>query len=87
MLRPSDDTIVQAVDWQACKSTPLFMKYVSDKYAAKPGALVIVPKEQAGIAAIFSDMDADIAALEPRREKTRLIKQSMLQHCSRAACV
>ena len=35
--------------------------------------------EQAEIAAILSDMDTEIAALERRREKTRQIKQSMVQ--------
>ena len=36
-------------------------------------------KEQAAIAAVLSDMDADIAALEHRRDKTRLLKQGMMQ--------
>jgi type I restriction enzyme S subunit len=36
-------------------------------------------KEQTAIAAVLSDMDADIAALEARREKTRAIKQGMMQ--------
>lgn len=35
--------------------------------------------EQAAIAEILSDMDAEIAALEARREKTRMIKQGMMQ--------
>ncbi len=35
--------------------------------------------EQAAIAAILSDMDADIAALEARRDKTKAIKQGMMQ--------
>ena len=35
--------------------------------------------EQRAIAAILSDMDAEIAALEQRREKTRTIKQGMMQ--------
>jgi type I restriction enzyme S subunit len=35
--------------------------------------------EQAAIAEILSDMDAEIAALEQRREKTRLLKQGMMQ--------
>lgn len=35
--------------------------------------------EQAAIAAVLCDMDAEIAALEARREKTRLIKQGMMQ--------
>ena len=35
--------------------------------------------EQRAIAEILSDMDAEIAALEVRREKTRLLKQGMMQ--------
>ena len=35
--------------------------------------------EQQAIAEILSDMDAEIAALEQRREKTRLVKQGMMQ--------
>lgn len=35
--------------------------------------------EQTAIAAVLSDMDAEIAALERRREKTRALKQGMMQ--------
>jgi type I restriction enzyme S subunit len=35
--------------------------------------------EQIAIAAVLSDMDAEIAALERRREKTRALKQGMMQ--------
>jgi type I restriction enzyme S subunit len=35
--------------------------------------------EQTAIATILSDMDAEIAALEARREKTRALKQGMMQ--------
>ncbi|HCI81534.1 MAG TPA: restriction endonuclease subunit S, partial [Ktedonobacter sp.] len=35
--------------------------------------------EQRAIATILSDMDAEIAALEQRREKTRALKQGMMQ--------
>lgn len=37
------------------------------------------PTEQAAIAAVLSDMDAEILALEQRRDKTRLLKQGMMQ--------
>jgi type I restriction enzyme S subunit len=37
------------------------------------------PDEQTAIAAVLSDIDAEIAALERRREKTRAIKQGMMQ--------
>lgn len=36
-------------------------------------------EEQRAIAAILSDMDAELAALEARRDKTRLLKQGMMQ--------
>ena len=35
--------------------------------------------EQKAIAAVLSDMDAEIAALERRRDKTRAVKQGMMQ--------
>lgn len=35
--------------------------------------------EQTAIAAILSDMDTEIAALEQKRDKTRLLKQGMMQ--------
>ena len=35
--------------------------------------------EQAAIAAILSDMDAELVALEARRDKTRALKQAMMQ--------
>ena len=47
---------------------------LADVYVAVP----TVP-EQTAIAAILSDMDAEIAALEQRRDKTRAIKQGMMQ--------
>ncbi|MEI8243425.1 MAG: restriction endonuclease subunit S [bacterium] len=42
---------------------------------------VLIPSlpEQTAIAAVLSDMDAEIAALEQRREKTRALKQGMMQ--------
>jgi len=36
-------------------------------------------REQAAIAAVLSDMDAELAALEARRDKTRALKQGMMQ--------
>ena len=35
--------------------------------------------EQTAIATILSDMDAEIAALEQKRDKTRALKQGMMQ--------
>lgn len=42
---------------------------------------VAVPEipEQTAIAAVLSDMDAELAALEARRDKTRALKQAMMQ--------
>lgn len=37
------------------------------------------PKEQTAIAAVLSDMDAELAVLEAQREKTRDIKHAMMQ--------
>jgi len=37
------------------------------------------PDEQREIAAVLSDMDAELAALEARRDKTRALKQAMMQ--------
>lgn len=36
-------------------------------------------REQIAIASVLSDMDAEIAALEQRRDKTRDLKQGMMQ--------
>jgi type I restriction enzyme S subunit len=44
--------------------------------------IVTVPaavEEQTAIAAVLSDMDTEIAALEQRRDKTRALKQGMMQ--------
>ena len=37
------------------------------------------PPEQVAIADVLSDMDAELAALEARRDKTRDLKQAMMQ--------
>jgi type I restriction enzyme S subunit len=36
-------------------------------------------REQKAIATLLSDMDAEFAALEARRDKTRALKQGMMQ--------
>lgn len=45
------------------------------------GVRVLLPSiaEQTAIAAVLSDMDAEIATLEARRDKTRALKQGMMQ--------
>jgi len=35
--------------------------------------------EQTAIAEVLTDMDAELAALEQQREKTRALKQAMMQ--------
>jgi type I restriction enzyme S subunit len=35
--------------------------------------------EQTAIAAVLSDMDSEIKTLEARRDKTKLLKQGMMQ--------
>ena len=35
--------------------------------------------EQTAIATVLSDMDAELSALEARRDKTRDLKQAMMQ--------
>jgi len=35
--------------------------------------------EQTAIASVLSDMDAELATIEARRDKTRAIKQGMMQ--------
>jgi type I restriction enzyme S subunit len=47
---------------------------LSDVRLAVPGR-----GEQSAIAAVLSDMDAELAALEARRDKTRALKQGMMQ--------
>lgn len=44
-------------------------------------ALIQIPEkpEQSAIAAVLSDMDAELSALEARRDKTRLLKHGMMQ--------
>jgi len=65
----------------------LLMNYVTqtsiahlpkDKFVTIP-LPVPEPVEQAAIAEVLSDMDAEIAALEHRREKTKLLKEGMMQ--------
>jgi type I restriction enzyme S subunit len=52
---------------------------ISKTNIAKLRLLVPPLKEQTAIATILSDMDAEIAALEARRDKTRDLKQGMMQ--------
>jgi len=49
-----------------------------NEYAQLPLSLPPLP-EQTAIAEVLSDMDAELAALEQRRNKTRALKQGMMQ--------
>lgn len=52
---------------------------ISKRDVASLQALFPTEEEQAAIATVLSDMDAEIAALEARRDKTRALKQGMMQ--------
>jgi type I restriction enzyme S subunit len=72
-------------------STPGWFRAVSDRSGGTThkrisrGALgrisIKLPsvEEQAAIAAVLSDMDTELAALEQQRDKTRALKQGMMQ--------
>ncbi len=49
-------------------------KFLNDLAFATPS-----PKEQYAIAAVLSDMDAEVAALERHRDKVRAVQQGMMQ--------
>jgi len=49
-----------------------------NEYSQMPLSLPLVP-EQTAIAEVLTEMDAELAALEQRREKTRALKQAMMQ--------
>ena len=49
-----------------------------NEYAQLPLTLPPLP-EQTAIAAVLSDMDAELVALEQRLDKTRALKQGMMQ--------
>ena len=53
--------------------------HISSSALAKVSLDVPPIEEQEAIAAVLFDMDAEIAALERRRDKTQTIKQSMMQ--------
>jgi type I restriction enzyme, S subunit len=52
---------------------------ISQAVVGKYPVLIPPIDKQIAIAAVLSDMDAEIAALEARRDKTRLLKQGMMQ--------
>ena len=56
-----------------------FLEIGKTQLATYEVRLPSVKAEQTAIAEVLSDMDAELAALEQRRDKTRLLKQAMMQ--------
>ncbi|WP_244390473.1 restriction endonuclease subunit S [Burkholderia pseudomallei] len=56
-----------------------FLEIGKTQLAAYKVHLPSTKAEQSAIAEVLSDMDAELAALEDRRDKTRLLKQGMMQ--------
>ncbi|WP_279610483.1 restriction endonuclease subunit S [Burkholderia gladioli] len=56
-----------------------FLEIGKTQLAAYKVHLPSTKVEQTAIAEVLSDMDAELAALEARRDKTRLLKQGMMQ--------
>lgn len=55
------------------------VKGISKSNIARLKLPIPKPSEQVAIAEVLMDMDAELAALEVRREKTRALKQAMMQ--------
>lgn len=72
LIRSSKEQILQLVT-----GTTVFHLYGSDM--AKFEFLLPGQAEQTAIASLLSDLDAELAALEARRDKTRALKQGMMQ--------
>ena len=70
--------LLMTMDW--CKATSVTAQpfLVIESLMTMEFQLPPLP-EQIAIAEVLSDMDAELAALEQRREKTRAIKQAMMQ--------
>ena len=63
---------------QYCQGTKQ-QSYTAKLVKRLPIDLPPTTAEQTAIAAVLSDMDTELAALEQRREKSRAIKQGMMQ--------
>ncbi|MBF3429810.1 restriction endonuclease subunit S [Burkholderia pseudomallei] len=63
---------------QLCSGST-FLEIGKTQLAAYKVHLPSTKVEQTAIAEVLSDMDAELAALEARRDKTRLLKQGMMQ--------
>ena len=70
-------TVVGEMECRASGST--FLEISSSKLKEIPVLLPPAPAEQKAIAAVLSDMDAEIAALEAKRAKFESVKQGMMQ--------
>jgi type I restriction enzyme S subunit len=65
-------------DWSKHGQTGSQMNLNTGLITGTPISLPPIP-EQTAIAEVLTDMDAELAALEQRREKTRALKQAMMQ--------
>jgi type I restriction enzyme, S subunit len=65
--------------WKILEQGSTFTAANSAQIAEFPLMIASTLEEQTAIAAILSDMDAELAALEQRRDKTRALKQAMMQ--------
>ena len=72
VIRHAQDQILQLVT-----GTTVFHLYAADMKKFK--FLIPLVSEQQAIVAVLDDMDVEIAALETKLAKTRLIKQGMMQ--------
>ena len=68
----------KALALQYCQGTKQ-QSYTAKLVKKLPIALPPTTTEQTAIAEVLSDMDAELAALEQRRDKTRVLKQGMMQ--------
>ena len=86
---PTDELLVEYLfHYYVFKGKALALQYCQgtkqQSYTAKIVKLlpILIPptsEEQRAISAVLSDMDAEIAALEQKRDKTKLLKQGMMQ--------
>jgi type I restriction enzyme, S subunit len=71
--------ISQESSWSKLSKGSTFDSVNSSDVRTLEVHLPINEEEQISIAAVLSDMDAEIAALEAQRDKTRALKQGMMQ--------
>lgn len=64
---------------KACRGQGDAVVHISAKALSEIEIALPCTEEQSAIATILSDMDAEITALEARRDKTRALKQGMMQ--------